>query len=273
MHPAGAALAPPRLRRALALPRAAGHIRLARHQGALQADVPRRRLGAARAGLHRGRLRRRLREVREVPVRQHAVPDPRLLRACSRCSTSPPRSHVSSISLVVQRQPRDEGLLPARAASPRRRARRRSSTSCSACSCSSALMARYRHVADRPGSSCLRRVFILLALVTALGVGFVLSALNVRYRDVPYVIPVFMQVLPLLSGVPYALDRDPGEVAVDPLAQPDDGRHRRLALGDPRRPGARPRPDRGQRRRRDPASSSVGLAFFRRSEPRFADTI
>ena len=43
-----------------------------------------------------------------------------------------------------------------------------------------------------------------LAFVTALGIGFGLSALNVRYRDVPYAIPVFLQVLPLLSGVPYA---------------------------------------------------------------------
>ena len=48
-HPAGAALAAPRLRRALALPRAARDVRLARRQGPLQADVPRRRLGDPRA--------------------------------------------------------------------------------------------------------------------------------------------------------------------------------------------------------------------------------
>ena len=31
--------------------------------------------------------------------------------------------------------------------------------------------------------------FLLIAIVTALGVGLLLSAVNVRYRDVPYVIP------------------------------------------------------------------------------------
>ena len=50
---------------------------------------------------------------------------------------------------------------------------------------------------------------MLLALVTVLGVVLLLSAVNVRYRDVPYVIPVFMQVMPLLSGVPYALTSVP----------------------------------------------------------------
>jgi lipopolysaccharide transport system permease protein len=51
--------------------------------------------------------------------------------------------------------------------------------------------------------------FIILAFTTALGIGLVLSALNSRYRDVPYVLPVFMQVLPFLSAVPYALDGIP----------------------------------------------------------------
>ncbi len=50
---------------------------------------------------------------------------------------------------------------------------------------------------------------LALALVTALGAGFLLSALNVRYRDVRYMIPVFLQVLPLLSGVMYAVEEIP----------------------------------------------------------------
>jgi lipopolysaccharide transport system permease protein len=41
-------------------------------------------------------------------------------------------------------------------------------------------------------------LFMGLAFVTALGIGFLLSAVNVRYRDVRYMIPVFLQVLPLL---------------------------------------------------------------------------
>ena len=36
-----------------------------------------------------------------------------------------------------------------------------------------------------------------------------LSAINVRYRDVRYMIPVFLQVLPLLSGVMFAVDQIP----------------------------------------------------------------
>ena len=36
-----------------------------------------------------------------------------------------------------------------------------------------------------------------------------LSALNVRYQDVRYMIPVFLQVLPLLSGVMYAVEEIP----------------------------------------------------------------
>ena len=52
-------------------------------------------------------------------------------------------------------------------------------------------------------------LFIGLAVVTALGLGFFLSAMNVRYRDVRYMIPVFLQVLPLLSGVMYAVESIP----------------------------------------------------------------
>ena len=91
--------------------------------------------------------------------------------------------------------------------------------------------------------------FLGLALVTALGAGFFLSALNVRYRDVRYVIPVLLPVLPLISGVIYEVQELPDEVAVGARAQPDDDRHQRLALVrrrcGPARPGAV-----GRRRRR-----------------------
>jgi lipopolysaccharide transport system permease protein len=45
--------------------------------------------------------------------------------------------------------------------------------------------------------------FLLLAIATALGVGLFLSALNVRYRDVGYVVPVIMQLLFLVTPVLY----------------------------------------------------------------------
>ena len=78
-------------------------------------------------------------------------------------------------------------------------------------------------------------LFILLAVVTVLGISLLLAAVNVRYRDVRYMIPVFLQVLPLLSGVMFAVDQIPDEVAVDPLVQPDDLGDRGLALGRARR--------------------------------------
>jgi lipopolysaccharide transport system permease protein len=47
-------------------------------------------------------------------------------------------------------------------------------------------------------------VFILLALVTALGVGLWLSAINVKYRDVRYVIPFLIQLWLFASPVVYS---------------------------------------------------------------------
>ena len=52
-------------------------------------------------------------------------------------------------------------------------------------------------------------VFLLLGLVTALGVGLWLSALNVRYRDIPYVIPFLTQIWLFLSPVVYPVTAVP----------------------------------------------------------------
>src|ERR687884_611943 len=46
-------------------------------------------------------------------------------------------------------------------------------------------------------------VFVLLAFLTALGVGLALSALNVKYRDVRYVVPFVMQIWLYASPVAY----------------------------------------------------------------------
>jgi lipopolysaccharide transport system permease protein len=115
-------------------------------------------------------------------------------------------------------------------------------------------------------------LFIALALVTALGAGFLLSAINVRYRDVRYMIPVFLQVLPLLSGVMYAVQQIPEKwqwiLAFNPMTAVITGW--RWAVLDAAAP--------------DPGQTAVGvavgialflggLAVFRASEPRFADTI
>ncbi|MFY9578107.1 MAG: ABC transporter permease [Gaiellaceae bacterium] len=114
--------------------------------------------------------------------------------------------------------------------------------------------------------------FLGLALLAALGAGFLLSAVNVRYRDVPYAIPVFLQVLPLVSAVPYAFNEIPEKwqwlLSINPMTAVVTG-WRWTILG-----AAPP----------DPAKLAVsvavtgilvlvGLTYFRSSEPKFADTI
>ena len=115
-------------------------------------------------------------------------------------------------------------------------------------------------------------LFMLLAVVTVLGISLLLAAVNVRYRDVRYMIPVFLQVLPLLSGVMFAVSEIPVKwqwiLSFNPMTSVIAGW--RWAILD----AAAPVP--GQ----VAVSVSValalfviGLAIFRSSEPRFADTI
>jgi homopolymeric O-antigen transport system permease protein len=115
-------------------------------------------------------------------------------------------------------------------------------------------------------------LFMSLAVVTALGLGFFLSAINVRYRDVRYMIPVFLQVLPLLSGVMYAVDQIPTKwqwvLAFNPMTAVISGW--RWAVLDANAP------ELGQTLVGFAVGILVfvcGLAVFRSSEPRFADTI
>jgi lipopolysaccharide transport system permease protein len=115
-------------------------------------------------------------------------------------------------------------------------------------------------------------LFILLALVTALGAGLLLSAVNVRYRDVPYMVPVFLQVLPLISGVMYSIAQIPMKwqwvLAFNPMtaviagwrwailgAEEPNWQHTAVGVGV------------------SMLLFVVGVMIFRRSEPRFADTI
>ena len=115
-------------------------------------------------------------------------------------------------------------------------------------------------------------LFMGLALLTALGAGFFLSALNVRYRDVRYVIPVFLSVLPLLSGVMYAVHSIPEKwqwvLSLNPMTAVISGvrwsvldaaapNWWQIAVGVAVAAGV----------------FVVGLAVFRASEPKFADTI
>ena len=115
-------------------------------------------------------------------------------------------------------------------------------------------------------------LFILLAVVTVLGIGLLLSAVNVRYRDVRYMIPIFLQVLPLLSGVMFAVDQIPEKwqwiLSLNPMTTVIAGW--RWAVLDAAQP------DMGQVAVGVAVAFVlfvVGLAMFRSSEPRFADTI
>lgn len=115
-------------------------------------------------------------------------------------------------------------------------------------------------------------VWVLLAFVTALGAGFLLATVNARWRDVPYMIPVFLQVLPLLSGVMYALNQIPTKwqwlLSVNPMSAVVAG-WRWSVLGE-----VAPNP--GQTAVSVAVSGLiflVGLTVFRSAEPRFADTL
>lgn len=114
--------------------------------------------------------------------------------------------------------------------------------------------------------------FLGLGVVTALGIGFLLSTLTARWRDVPYMIPVFLQILPLVSGVMYALDQIPAKwqwvFAFNPMSAVIAGWRWGIIGETP--------PHLAQ------TAVSVGVAFllftiglavFRIYEPRFADTI
>ena len=75
-------------------------------------------------------------------------------------------------------------------------------------------------------------LFVLLAIATALAVSLWLSALNVLYRDVQYVIPFLVQLWMFVSPVIYPISEHPGRSAARRLrAEPDDRRDRRLSLG------------------------------------------
>ena len=65
------------------------------------------------------------------------------------------------------------------------------------------------HDLAKPRASSSRRSSCSWALLTALGVGLFLSAINVRYRDVPYAIPFLIQIWLYFSGVVYAISALP----------------------------------------------------------------
>ena len=114
--------------------------------------------------------------------------------------------------------------------------------------------------------------FSLLALVTALGVGFWLAALNVQYRDVRYTVPFLIQIWLFATPIAYpnTLLSEPWRTlyALNPMVGVVDGsRWALLGTGSP--PGAMVA-----------ASTLVALVllvsgalYFRRMERTFADVV
>jgi lipopolysaccharide transport system permease protein len=114
--------------------------------------------------------------------------------------------------------------------------------------------------------------FLGLAVVTALGVGFFFSALNVRFRDVPFAIPFVVQIWLYLSPVIYPTGALPTVwewvLALNPMTAAITG-FRWALLGTSA-------PEPGQLLVSVVSAILIflaGLAFFRRTEATFADTI
>lgn len=115
-------------------------------------------------------------------------------------------------------------------------------------------------------------LFLLLAIITALGVGLWLSALNVLYRDIGYILPFLTQFWLFITPVAYPASMIPERwrliYALNPMTGVVEG-FRWVLLGTLESPGPML------------AVSTViailvlisGLFYFRRMERTFADTV
>jgi lipopolysaccharide transport system permease protein len=114
--------------------------------------------------------------------------------------------------------------------------------------------------------------FLLLALVTALGVGMWLSALNVRFRDIRYTIPFIVQCWLFTTPIAYpsSLVPEPWKTwyGVNPMAGVVEG-FRWALLGT----GAAPGPMIVVSSLAALAVLVSGLFYFRRAEKTFADIV
>jgi lipopolysaccharide transport system permease protein len=115
-------------------------------------------------------------------------------------------------------------------------------------------------------------LFLLLALITAIGVGLWLSALNVLYRDIGYVIPFLTQFWMFITPIAYPSSMVPEKwqaiYAINPMAGVVDG-FRWALMGTGQPPGLMIL-----------VSSLVavvllisGMFFFRRMERLFSDMV
>ena len=115
-------------------------------------------------------------------------------------------------------------------------------------------------------------LFLLMLGATGIGLGSFLAVINVRYRDVPYAVPFLVQLWLFASGVIYAADAIPEQylniASLNPAVGAITG-FRWAVVGTPA-----------------PTTTMLllgltttvvvfvgGLWFYRRAEPRFADTL
>jgi lipopolysaccharide transport system permease protein len=125
-------------------------------------------------------------------------------------------------------------------------------------------------VAPRPAAAIVVPALLLLALVTALGVGLWLSALNVSYRDVQYVIPFLIQIGLFASLFAGNITSEPWRtlLGLNPMAGVIEGFRWALVGG-------------GQAFSRMAGLSIAvavallvsGVVYFRQNERRFADVV
>lgn len=115
-------------------------------------------------------------------------------------------------------------------------------------------------------------LFLLMLAATGIGAGSFLAVINVRYSDVPYAVPFLVQLWLYASGVIYAAaaipERYANLVALNPAVGAITG-FRWAVAGTP--------PPTTTMMALGLLTMTVafvgGLAFYRRAEPRFADTI
>ena len=135
-----------------------------------------------------------------------------------------------------------------------------------------AVMAGYRYFPGGGEHFLFVLPFVLLAVATAIGVGSLLAAVNVRFRDVRYVVPFLMQLWLFASPVVYSAELLPDSwrtaYYLNPMAGVVEG-FRWSVLG-----GARP--DEVSVALSTFAAAAIlvgGVLYFRRTERQFADIV
>lgn len=115
-------------------------------------------------------------------------------------------------------------------------------------------------------------LFLILALITSLGVGLWLSALNVKYRDIRYTVPFIVQFWMFATPIAYpaSLIPEPWRTvfAINPMVGVVEG-FRWLLVGT----GSAPGPVFIVSTLASLAILVSGAYFFRRSEKKFADIV